>query len=140
MITLKQKALSLFSAIVFFASVTIPSYAAITNPVTGNLGNDATKAASGETFVDYFTTVWNSFTIIGAIIVLVMFLWGSLEWITAGGDSSKIEKARNRIMQSMLGLLVLVSAFVIIAFISQLFFGEEFSILNLTFTKVGGSE
>lgn len=140
MMNLKKKVVTLTSTVAFFITATLPSHAAIVNPVTGDLGNDATKAASGVTFVDYFTTIWNSFTILGAIAVLIMFLWGALEWITAGGDSSKIEKARNRITQSMLGLLVLVSAFVIIGFVSQLFFGEEFSILNLTFTKVGGEE
>lgn len=110
----------------------------ITNPITGTLGDDPEKAASGETFVSYFVDLWGTIISIGGLIVLIMFLWGGLEWITAGGDASKIEKARNRIMQSVLGLLILVSSFVIIGFVSQLFFGEEFSLLNLTFTPAGG--
>ncbi len=138
--TLTKKNSAAILTISSFVAATLPSYAAITNPVTGGLGNDVEKAASGETFVYYFTTLWNSFVVIGAIAVLIMFLWGSLEWIAAGGDTGKIEKARNRITQSILGLLILVSAFVIIGFVSQLFFGEEFSILNLTFTQVGGEE
>ncbi len=137
---LKKKILAFSVTVSSFFITTVPSFAAITNPVTGELGNDAEKAASGETFVYYFTTLWNTAVTIGAIAVLIMFLWGALEWITAGGDSGKIEKARSRIMQSIIGLLILVSSFVIIGFISQLFFGEEFSILNLTFTKVGGEE
>ena len=114
--------------------------AQITNPVTGSLGDDAEKAASGETFVSYFVSLWNTIISVGGIIVLVNFLWGALEWITAGGDASKIEKARNKIVQSVIGLLILVSSFVIIGFISELFFGEDFSILNLSFTRVGGEE
>ena len=111
----------------------------ITNPITGNLGNDPDAASSGETFVGYFVDLWNSVISIGGFIVLIYFLWGALEWITAGGDAGKIEKARSRITQSIIGLLILVSSFIIIGFISQLFFGEEFSLLNLTFTSPGGT-
>lgn len=137
---LKKKLLTLsVTAYSFFATV-LPSFAAIINPVTGELGNDAEKAASGATFVDYFTTLWNSAITFGAISVLIMFLWGAIDWITAEGDSGKVEKARNKIIQSIIGLLILVSSFVIIGFISQLLFGEEFSILNLSFTKAGGEE
>lgn len=140
MTKLNKKITTIALTFISFFTTTIPSFAAITNPVTGELGDDVTKAASGETFVDYFTTLWNTAVTIGAVAVLIMFLWGALEWIIAGGDSSKIEKARSRILQSIIGLLILVSSFVIIGFISQLFFGEEFSILNLSFTKVGGEK
>lgn len=109
-------------------------HAQITNPALGELGNRPDEASSGETFVNFFVDLWNNVITIGGIIVLVMFLWGALEWITAGGDSGKIEKARNKMMQSIIGLLILASSFVIIGFISQLFFGEEFSLLNLGFT------
>ncbi|GIK84474.1 MAG: hypothetical protein BroJett025_10960 [Patescibacteria group bacterium] len=137
---LSKKITTVLTALGLFLSKIVFVHAQIKNPVTGELGADAEEAASGEIFVSYFVTLWNAFITIGAIAVLIMFLWGALEWITAGGEASKIEKARNRIMQSFLGLLILVSSFVIIGFVSQLFFGEEFSILNLTFTQVGGEE
>ena len=119
---------------------------AFTNPVVGGeLGGqgDSTEttaqaieaAKNGSAFVGYFIDIWNAFITIGAIMVLINFLWGALEWITAGGDSSKVEKGRNRITQSMIGLLILVSSFVIIGFISNLFFGDKFDILKLEFSE-----
>lgn len=118
---------------------------AFTNPViTGDLGGNgaggAEAATSGATFVSYFVSVWQAFIIIGAIMVLIYFLWGSIEWITAGADIAIVEKARRRITQAMIGLLVLISSFVIIEFISQLLFGEEFSILNLQFIAPAPAE
>ncbi|MCB9813462.1 MAG: hypothetical protein H6772_03585 [Pseudomonadales bacterium] len=111
---------------------------AFTNPVIGeSLGGNAEEAADGTTFVNYFVTVWNAFIVIGAILVLIYFLWGAIQWISAGGDKSKIETARNRITHSILGLIILVSSFVIIGFISSLLFGDEFSILNLQFVAPG---
>lgn len=132
-------------AISTFISSTVQAFAqtegkGITNPAIGALGDDAEKAKSGELFTGYFVDIWNTIITVGGLIVLIMFLWGALEWITAGGDSSKIEKARNRILQSLIGLIILVSSVAIIGFISQLFFGTEFSILNLSFTSPGGTE
>jgi hypothetical protein len=46
---------------------------------------------------------------IGALIVFLQLIWGGIEWITAGGDSGKLQKARDRIMQAIIGLIVLGS-------------------------------
>jgi hypothetical protein len=114
---------------------------AFNNPVIGKtLGNSPKEAADGVTFVKYFVDIWNAFITVGAIMVLINFLWGAFEWISAGGDSSKVEKGRNRITQSMIGLLILVSSFVIIGFVSDLFFGDDFNILQLKFNEPGGAQ
>lgn len=141
---IQKKIIAVTVSLIALIQSVVPTHAqtsgtGITNPITGTLGNDPDAAASGQTFVGYFVDLWNTVISIGGFIVLIYFLWGALEWITAGGDASKIEKARNRIMQSVIGLLILVSSFVIIGFVSQLFFGEEFSLLNLTFTRPGGT-
>lgn len=142
-ITKKIPALALF--VTTFLATTLPAFAqtegtGITNPVIGGLGDNPETAATGELATNYFVDIWNTLISIGGLVVIVMFLWGALEWITAGGDSGKIEKARNKITQAIIGLVILVSSFVILGFISQVFFGDEFSILNLTFTRPGGTE
>lgn len=111
---------------------------AITNPVlNGDLGTDIDGAKSGSLFVRYFVVIWNAFITIGALMVIVFFLWGGIEWISAGGDASKVEKARNRITQAVIGIIILVSSFVLIELVSTLFFDGQFSILNFTFTAPG---
>ena len=121
-----------------FFSLLVSKVAAITNPVIGEkLGANPDEAASGATFVYYFVIIWQAFVTIGALMVLIYFLWGAIEWISAGGDSSKVEKARNRITHAIIGIIILVSSFVIIGFISSIFFGDEFSILNFQFTTPG---
>ena len=111
--------------------------AQITNPVVGDLGSDAAAAASGATFGRYFATLWNTAVTVGGFIVLIYFIWAAFEWITAGSDSSKLEKARGRILQSALGLLILVSSFTIVSFMSDLFFADQYSILKFNFTRPG---
>jgi hypothetical protein len=107
--------------------------AGIKNPVIGNLGNNPTKAADGTLFTAYFVNLWRVIMSIGAIMVLVYFIWGAIEWITSGGDKGKTEAARNRITNAVIGLIILVSSFTIIGFIGKLFFGTDFDILKLTF-------
>lgn len=122
---------------IFFASgFSVDQTFAFTNPVIGErFGGNPEEAGEGQTFVNYFVIIWQAFITVGAILVLVYFLWGALSWIISGGDSSRVEKARNRITHALMGLIILVSSFVIIEFISGLFFGDEFSILNLKFNS-----
>jgi len=107
--------------------------AAITNPTIGELGNNVESAQSGNLFVQYFLVIWNALITVGAIAVLVYFLWGAIEWIVSAGDNAKVEAARNKMTQSAIGLLILVSAYTIIGFASNLLFGADFNILNPTF-------
>lgn len=105
----------------------------IVNPVTGEFGNDAAAASTGSTFVTFFILIWRALITVGGLAVLIFFLWGALEWIMAGGDTGKMQKARDKITQSIVGLVILVSSFTLIAFISRLFFGDAFNLLELTF-------
>ncbi len=104
----------------------------LTNPVIGNLGDDPIAAEEGSTFQRYLIVIWQAIINIGGLAVIIMFLWGAIEWITAGGDSSKVGKARDKITQSIIGLVVLVGSFVIISYIGQVFFGGEFDLLRIS--------
>lgn len=104
----------------------------ITNPVIGDLGNSPTAARSGVTFVKYFVYIWNALMLVGGLLVLFFFIQAAIEWITAGGDSGKIQKARDRMIQSVIGLFLLVFSFIIVNFVSNLLFaGTGFNILDL---------
>lgn len=48
---------------------------------------------------------------IGILVVLAMLVWGAFEWITSGGDKDSVGKARNRIINALIGLAVLAVAF-----------------------------
>ncbi len=115
--------------------------AAINNPALseelGGSATDSEAASSGSVFVYYLVSIWEAAINIGGLIVLLYFIWGGLEWVSSGGDAGKLEKARARMMHSIIGLLILVSSFVILGYISTALFGEDFSILNLSFPTPG---
>lgn len=107
--------------------------AGLYNPATGQMNTNPTAAAAGLTFVTYFITIWQALITVGGLMVIIYFLWGAIEWITAGGDSGKVGKARDKITQAVIGLVILVGSFVIIAFLGGLFFGRDFDLFRLTF-------
>ena len=121
----------------FISKAQAQTFQGIQNPATGNLGNNVGTAKSGAMFVSIFISLWNTAISVGAIITIVMFLWGSLEWITASGDTAKVSKGQQKMLQAALGLFVLVSSFIIIGFVSSILFGTQFDILRPKFFAPG---
>jgi len=58
--------------------------------------------------------------LISAVIIALFFLiWGGIAWITSSGDKAKVDAARNRIVYSVIGLVVAFSAFFIVNIVGQ---------------------
>lgn len=89
----------------------------ITNPVTTRFGTGAPSVA----LASIIATVWRTAITLGGLALLVMLILGGFEWITAGGDKGKIESAREKITQSIVGLLVLLGTVAISSFIGSAF-------------------
>jgi TRAP-type C4-dicarboxylate transport system permease small subunit len=61
--------------------------------------------------------------ILAAIILsLLNIVWGGFNWLTSEGEKTRIGKARDRIVYSIIGLLVVFLAFFIINIIYYFFF------------------
>lgn len=136
-----KKIIKIFTSLASVSGVLLLSAsvatAQLTNPVLqGALTTDADEATSGQSFATYFVSLWKAIMGIGGLLVLIFFIWGALEWITSGGEKGKLENARNRITQSIVGLIILIGSFAILGFIGQIFFGEDFSLLEITFPNV----
>ncbi len=89
---------------------------AITNPaVPAVFGSVEPNVALTSIIV----TIWRTAITLGGLALLVMLIMGALEWITAGGEKGKIQAARDRMTQSVVGMLVLVGTVAISLFISS---------------------
>lgn len=88
--------------------------AAITNPILdGSTGSDVTGAQSGSLFFSIITGVLEFMMVLAALIVLINLVQSGVEWISGGGDNTKLENARSRITNSILGLIVLAASYAI---------------------------
>ena len=57
--------------------------------------------------------------IVATIVLLFMLLWGAFDWLTSEGDKEKVENARRKIINAIVGIMLFAIAFAIIQVIGQ---------------------
>lgn len=77
------------------------------------------------TIGDFITKAIQVVIAVSILIVLIMLIIGAFEWITSGGDKEAVAKARNRIINALIGLAVLAVAFALARL------GAQFAGVNL---------
>ena len=75
--------------------------------------------------------------VVAAVILLFNLLYAGIQWISAGGDSGKIDKAKNRLTQSVVGILIL-SASVAIFMAINTFLGHPVEFISGRTSGGGG--
>lgn len=99
--------------------------AQITNPAVPALQTFGGTGDSGQVGASilgqYLSVILVTSISVGGLAVLAYMILGGIQWVTADGDSGKIDKARNRIIQSIVGLAILFSVAAIATFIGPLF-------------------
>ena len=65
------------------------------------------------------------------LVLFVMFLIGSFNYLTSLGDPEKIKNARSTFTFAVIGLVLFVSAYLILFIIDFIFLGGEGRIFNL---------
>ena len=51
------------------------------------------------------------------IVALLLILYGGFLWMTAGGNSEKLDKAKKIILRAVIGLIIIISAYSITYFV-----------------------
>lgn len=59
--------------------------------------------------------------IIAAILSLIYFVLGAVQWTSSGGDKGKVAAARAKLTYAIIGLVVSLGAFLIISIFGALF-------------------
>lgn len=76
----------------------------------------------------------SAFVIFSLIIASLSFvftlIFGGIRWIVSGGKNEKVDEAKNQIVNALIGLLIIFSAWAIINFVS-VFFGVELMTFNI---------
>lgn len=85
----------------------------------------------GQRFGAILGNIMQATMVIGLLILLFYFIWGAFDWITSAGDKSKTESARNKMMHSTIGMIILAST-IVMFMIVQGFLGIK--VLDFSFT------
>jgi hypothetical protein len=72
---------------------------------------------SGITPGQVIRWVFNLLIVVAVVAALIWLLIGGVKWVISGGDKEKIESARKQIVAALVGLIIVILAFVIFTFV-----------------------
>jgi len=104
-----------------------PALAQSTGAGLNAVGN-AAGIASGTT--DLYTIIGRIINValgFTGIILLGLLMYAGYEWMTSGGDAKKVDTAKTRIRNAIIGLIIIMSAFAIVNFILNALLGATSS-------------
>lgn len=53
------------------------------------------------------------------VVFLILMVYGGVTWMTASGNDKQVEKAKNTITYAVIGLVIILSAYAITAFLGS---------------------
>lgn len=68
---------------------------------------------------DFINAIIRLAFILALVIVLVMMIWGAVQWIFSGGEKEAVAGARDRIIHALIGLAILAVAFALVVIAGQ---------------------
>jgi len=97
-----------------------------------------TRVHLPEGFATSFTGLFNGLLslvlVISALLVFGFLIWGGFDWITSGGDKGKTDKARQKIVSAIIGLIIVAASYAVLNLVIR-FLG--FNGLNDVFHSAG---
>lgn len=94
------------------------------------------SAESSTTFggIAFLSTLIRLITIVAGIFVMFNFVAAGFKYVTSMGNTSVNMEVRDKLLFSVIGLLIIVSAYTIAGLIGLIFFGDAAFILRPTLT------
>ncbi len=74
---------------------------------------------------DILTFLIRFFFVIAGVAALLYLLWGSLSWVTSGGNKENVEKARDKIQAAIIGVILIVVVVAIVATLEDIVFQKN---------------
>lgn len=65
----------------------------------------------------FLSSLITTFTVVAGLAFIIYFIMAAFKWITSSGDKNKTEEAKTQMTQAVLGLIVVVAGYFIVALI-----------------------
>lgn len=105
--------------------------------IFGEVTNPLPQVAAGSSYGDVTTglpalisNIIGLIALIGGVAMLINFLLAGSDFITSAGDPKKIENAWRKIYISLIGLIIIVAAFLAAGLAGKLLFGDYTALLK----------
>lgn len=87
-------------------------------------------AAGPAGLVSFVSVILKLLVVVAGIYAVVQIIFAGYMFMSAGGDPKAFAAAWGRVWQSLVGLVVVASSFLIAAVVGQILFGDAGAILN----------
>jgi len=77
--------------------------------------------SGGDSAGDIIRTVVNTLLFLLGIAAVIVIIISGLIYVTSGGDSNNVQKAKNMLLYAVIGLVVAISAYAIVIFVDGQF-------------------
>lgn len=77
------------------------------------------------TFGDILTFLIRGFFALAGVAALVFLLLGAFSWVTSGGNKENVEKAREKIIAAITGVILVIVVVAIVATLEQVVFQQK---------------
>ncbi|NCN45611.1 MAG: hypothetical protein COU63_03690 [Candidatus Pacebacteria bacterium CG10_big_fil_rev_8_21_14_0_10_36_11] len=111
--------LSILSLIAQNNTIDLGGFTPPTDAYSKGSGSSANGAQALKNLELFISNIIGFMTALGGIFFVIYFVLGAFEWISSGGDKGKVEKARNRMMNGAIGLVLMVAAYGIIGLLGS---------------------
>jgi hypothetical protein len=95
----------------------------------GAPGEEAGGVVALKSITNVISGMIGLMTVLAGMWFIFMFLIGGYTWMTSMGDKHKLQEARDRIVNALIGLVIIVAGWGILALAGQ-FFGWDITISN----------
>lgn len=97
---------------------------ALTLDIAGEANSQGLQGAQYHNSSDggfgiFFGSMMRAAMTVATVLVFAFLIWGAIEWITSAGDKGKMESARNKISNAIIGLIVLAAVTAIFLVLQQ---------------------
>lgn len=82
---------------------------------------DAANTAVGTQLNKVISTIIGVMTAAAAIWFIFQFIIAGFQWIQSGGEKNNLEQARDKITNALIGLIIVVSAWIVMGVIGKIF-------------------
>lgn len=104
--------------------------AQITNPVLPPSIGSGNVSQGGTVVGTLISNLVGAIFIFSFIFAFMYLIMGGTDWITSGGDKAKLEHAKDRITNAIIGLIIVAAAWALATLIGQ-FLGIDLKSLKL---------
>jgi hypothetical protein len=84
-------------------------------------------AGFADNIGSYLNSVLGIVIVVCLLLVFYHFIAAGLQWITSGGDKSKTEEARNKIVNAVVGILIVSASFAVVGFVAYVLGFDSFN-------------